>query len=225
MSWFTNAMSSSIGKKVLMALTGLFLVTFLIVHLSGNLQLLLNDGGKAFNIYAKFMTTNPVIKATSYLLYATFIVHIVWALIITVGNKKARPTGYAVQPGNVSSTWSSKNMGLLGTIILVFLVIHLKQFWYEMHWGGIPTANYDGMEYNDLYAVVNVAFHELWYVVLYTISMMALMFHLNHGFKSAFQSLGANHPKYNPLIKGVGFIIAIVIPALFAAIPIIMYMK
>ncbi len=218
-------MSSTIGKKVLMALTGLFLVTFLIVHLSGNLQLLVNDGGQAFNIYAKFMTTNPLIKTTSYLLYATFVVHIVWALLLSLQNKKSRPVGYAVQPGGVSSSWSSRNMGILGTIIFIFLIIHMKNFWYEMHWGGIPTATYDGVEYKDLYAVVDFAFGNILYVIGYTIAMLALMFHLYHGFKSAFQTLGVNHPKYTPVIKGLGYGIAIIIPALFAAIPIIMYLK
>jgi succinate dehydrogenase / fumarate reductase cytochrome b subunit len=225
MSWFTNAMSSTIGRKVLMALTGLFLIIFLIVHLTGNLQLLSSDGGKSFNIYAKFMTSNPFIKSTSYLLYATFLIHIIWAIILSANNRKSRPVGYAVQPGNVSSSWSSRNMGILGTVILIFLVIHLRNFWYEMHWGGINKVSYDGVEYKDLYTVVNASFAQWWYVALYTISMLGLMFHLFHGFKSAFQSLGVNHPKYTPLIKSVGYAIAIIIPALFAAIPIIMFLK
>jgi succinate dehydrogenase / fumarate reductase cytochrome b subunit len=225
MSWFTNAMSSTIGRKVLMALTGLFLIIFLIVHLTGNLQLLSSDGGKSFNIYAKFMTSNPFIKSTSYLLYATFLIHIIWAIILSAKNRQSRPVGYAVQPGNVSSSWSSRNMGILGTIILIFLVIHLRNFWYEMHWGGINKVSYDGVEYKDLYTVVNASFSQWWYVALYTVSMLGLMFHLYHGFKSAFQSLGVNHPKYTPLIKGVGYAIAIIIPALFASIPIIMFLK
>jgi len=225
MSWFTNAMSSTLGRKVLMALTGLFLIIFLIVHLSGNFQLLMDDGGKAFNIYAKFMTTNPVIKTTSYLLYATFIVHIIWAILLTTHNKKARPVGYAVTKGSTNSTWSSRNMGFLGTIIFIFLVIHLRNFWYEMHWGGIPKVNYDGSEVKDLYTVVNASFAQWWYVALYVVSMIGLMFHLFHGFKSAFQTLGLNHPKYNPVIKGVGYAFAVIVPALFAAIPIIMYLN
>lgn len=224
MSWFSNAISSTLGRKVLMALTGIFLILFLVVHLSGNLQLLLNDGGKAFNVYAKFMTTNPVIKSTSYLLYATFIVHIVWALLLTLQNKKARPVGYA-ESGSGSSTWSSRNMGILGTIILIFLVIHLRNFWYEMHWGEVPIATYDGESYKDLYKVVSFSFENIGYVILYVLSMVGLMFHLYHGFSSAFQTLGLNHPKYNPVIKGLGYGIAIIIPALFAAIPIIMYLK
>ncbi|MTI20457.1 succinate dehydrogenase cytochrome b subunit, partial [Fulvivirga sp. RKSG066] len=218
MSWFTNAMSSTLGRKVLMALTGLFLITFLIVHLSGNFQLLLDDGGEAFNVYAKFMTTNPIIKTTSYLLYATFLVHIIWAIILTVHNKKSRPVDYAMTKGSTNSTWSSRNMGILGTIILIFLIIHLRNFWYEMHWGGIETVNYDGEEYKDLYSVVSAAFSEWWYVAIYVAAMLGLMFHLFHGFKSAFQTLGLNHPKYNPVIRVVGYAIAVIIPALFASI-------
>ncbi|WP_306416811.1 hypothetical protein [Fulvivirga maritima] len=141
MSWFTNAISSSLGRKLLMALTGLFLIVFLVVHLIGNFQLLHHDGGQAFNTYARFMTSNPIIKTTSYLLYATFIIHIVWGIGLVVSNKKARPVGYNVSKGSTNSTWSSRNMGLLGTIIFIFLVIHLKNFWYEMHWGRDPYGN------------------------------------------------------------------------------------
>lgn len=223
MSWFTNAMSSTLGKKVIMALTGLFLVIFLVIHLSGNLQLLIDDEGRAFNIYAKFMTTNPLIKATSFILYASFIIHIIWAIILTVNNRSARPVSYAKTNG--SSTWSSRNMGILGTIVFIFLVIHLKNFWYVMHWGPITNVNYDGQEYRNLYATVYATFTQWWYVALYVIGMIGLMFHLYHGFASAFQTLGLNHVKYNPVIKFVGVAFAIIVPAVFAAIPIIIYLK
>lgn len=204
-----------------MALTGLFLITFLIVHLIGNLQLLHDDGGKAFNIYARFMTSNPLIKTVSYLLYASILVHVIWAILLTILNRKARGGSYAIT--NKSSAWTSRNMGVLGTIILVFLVIHMRQFWAEMHWGGIPTVNYDGEEVKDLYTVVALAFSEVWYVVLYVVCMAALSFHLWHGFSSAFQTLGLNHLKYNGVIDFVGRTIAIVIPAAFAWIPIEMF--
>lgn len=204
-----------------MALTGLFLITFLIVHLIGNLQLLHDDGGKAFNIYARFMTSNPLIKTVSYLLYASILVHVIWAILLTILNRRARGGSYAIT--NKSSAWTSRNMGVLGTIILVFLVIHLRQFWAEMHWGGIPTVNYDGEEVKDLYTVVALAFSEVWYVVLYVVCMAALAFHLWHGFSSAFQTLGLNHLKYNGVIDFVGRTIAIVIPAAFAWIPIEMF--
>jgi succinate dehydrogenase / fumarate reductase cytochrome b subunit len=221
MNWFTTFLSSSLGKKLIMALTGLFLITFLIVHLIGNLQLLHDDGGRAFNIYARFMTTNPLIKTVSYLLYTSIVVHAVWALLLTLQNRKARGSSYATI--NKSSAWSSRNMGVLGTVILVFIVIHMRQFWAEMHWGSVPMANYDGEEVKNLYEIVAFAFESPVYVGLYIISMVALAFHLWHGFASGFQTLGLNHAKYNGVIEFVGKVIAVVIPAAFAWIPIKMF--
>ena len=206
-----------------MALTGLFLILFLVVHLIGNFQLLKDDGGRAFNVYAHFMTSNPLIKVVSYVNYFFILLHIAVAIILTRRNAAARPKGYAVS--NNSSTWSSRNMGILGTIILIFLVIHLKGFWYEMHWGGIATANYDGTEYKDLFKVVDVAYAQIWYVAVYVISMIFLAFHLYHGFGSAFQTLGLNHVKYNPIIRFVGVAFSIIVPALFAVIPIVMFLN
>jgi len=116
-------------------------------------------------------------------------------------------------------------MGVLGTLILIFLVIHLKGFWYEMHWGGIPTVNIDGDEVKNLYSVVDAAYAELWFVALYVVSMLILAFHLWHGFASAFQTLGLNHLKYNPVILFIGRAFAIVVPALFALIPIWMFLN
>lgn len=223
MKWFLDLITSSLGKKLVMALTGLFLILFLAVHLAGNLQLLKHDGGKAFNIYAELMTTNPVIKSISYGNYAFIVVHFVLAGLLTRKNRSARGTeGYAVTSGK-SSAWSSRNMGILGTIILIFLVIHMKDFWAQMHWGGIGTANYEGKEVKDLYRIVALAFSEAWYVGLYVICMIGLAFHLWHGFASAFQTLGLNHLKYNPVINFVGKAFAIIVPALFALIPIMMF--
>ena len=222
MNWFLNLFSSTLGRKLLMALTGLFLILFLVVHLAGNLQLLKSDGGRAFNIYAQFMTTNPIIVAISYVNYTFILIHIIWAIILTRRNRAARgPEGYAVSKN--SSHWTSRNMGILGTFIALFLVIHLRGFWYEMHWGGIATANYDGVAYKDLYAVVDAAYSQWWYVLIYIVSMLLLAFHLFHGFGSAFQTLGLNHVKYNPIIKFVGVAFAIIVPALFALIPIVMF--
>jgi succinate dehydrogenase / fumarate reductase, cytochrome b subunit len=223
MNWFTDFFSSSIGRKVVMALTGLFLILFLVVHLIGNLQLLHNDQGQAFNIYAYTMTHNPFIKVVSYVNYAFIIIHIVWAIILSRKNRAARGAqGYAVSKN--SSTWSSRNMGILGTIILIFLVIHLKGFWYEMHWGDLNSQTYEGETYRDLYAVVNFAYSQPLYVLIYVVSMIFLAFHLYHGFGSAFQTLGLNHVKYNRLIKVVGVAFSIIVPALFALIPIWMYL-
>lgn len=223
MNWFTQLLTSTLGRKLIMALTGLFLILFLVVHLIGNLQLLHNDGGQAFNIYARFMTTNPLIVTVSYLNYTFILVHIIWAILLTVRNKKARGSeGYAVSKN--SSPWTSRNMGILGTFILIFLVIHLKGFWYEMHWGGIATVMYEGKEVKNLYAVVDLAYAQGWYVGIYVISMLILAFHLWHGFSSAFQTLGLNHVKYNNVINFVGKAFAIIVPALFALIPIWMFL-
>jgi succinate dehydrogenase / fumarate reductase, cytochrome b subunit len=223
MNWFTNFLSSTIGRKLLMALTGLFLIVFLVVHLIGNLQLLHADEGRAFNIYAQFMTSNPLIKTISYVNYFFILLHIFIALVLVLRNVSARKTGYAKT--NKTSTWSSRNMGFLGTIILIFLVIHLKGFWAEMHWGGIDTVDYDEVRYKNLYYVVNEAYNNIWYVAVYVVSMIALAFHLYHGFGSAFQTLGLNHVKYNGLIKVTGVAFSIIVPALFAMIPIVMYLN
>lgn len=223
MNWFTKLLSSTLGRKLLMALTGLFLVLFLVVHLIGNLQLLKNDNGEAFNVYAKFMTSNPLIVTISFVNYACILIHIIWALLLTIRNRSARGSqGYAVVKN--SSPWTSRNMGILGTFILIFLVIHLKGFWYEMHWGGIPTVNYDGVEVKNLYATVESAYAQGWYVGIYVFSMLILAFHLWHGFASAFQTLGLNHLKYNGAIAFVGKAFAIIVPGLFALIPIWMFL-
>jgi succinate dehydrogenase / fumarate reductase cytochrome b subunit len=223
MTWFTNFFSSSIGRKVVMALTGLFLILFLVVHLIGNLQLLHDDQGQAFNVYAYTMTHNPFIKVVSYVNYAFILIHVIWAIALSRRNRAARGAqGYAISKN--SSTWSSRNMGILGTIILIFLVIHLKGFWYEMHWGDLNSQTYDGKPYRDLFAVVDFAYSNVYYVLVYVVSMGFLAFHLYHGFGSAFQTLGLNHVKYNRLIKVAGVAFSIIVPALFALIPVWMYL-
>ncbi len=205
-----------------MALTGLFVILFLVVHLAGNLQLMYADEGRAFNVYAQFMTTNPLIKTISIVNFTLIAMHIVWAILLTVNNRRSRgPEGYAVSDN--SSHWTSRNMGLLGTFIFIFLVIHLRGFWYTMHWGPIEMVTYDGEQYKNLYAVVDAAYSQWWYVAIYVFSMLMLAFHLLHGFSSAFQTLGLNHVKYNPVIRFVGVAFALLVPALFALIPVYMY--
>jgi succinate dehydrogenase / fumarate reductase cytochrome b subunit len=206
-----------------MALTGLFLILFLVVHLIGNLQLLKSDQGQSFNVYAQFMTSNPLIIVIAYVNYTFILMHIIWSIILTGRNRAARgPEGYALNRN--SSQWTSRNMGILGTLIFIFLIIHLRSFWWEMKFGDIPTEMYDGVQTKNLYAVVDAAYGNLWFVVLYVVSMAVLAFHLFHGFGSAFQTLGLNHVKYNPVIKFVGVAFAIIVPALFALIPIYMYL-
>ena len=227
MSWFSNFLTSSIGRKMVMSLTGIFLILFLVVHLIGNLQLLYDDGGEKFNLYAKFMTTNPLIKTTSYLLYAFILIHAVQGWLLWRKNRQARgPQGYAVKTTKTVGTnsFAANNMGWLGTIIFLFLAIHLYQFWLQMKLGNLPMANYDGQEVKDLYAIVSVAYENVGFVIFYVVSMIVIGFHLIHGFQSAFQTLGINHSKYTPFIKGVGKIYAILVPLGFAIIPVYMYL-
>jgi succinate dehydrogenase / fumarate reductase cytochrome b subunit len=140
MSWLTQTLSSSIGKKVLMSLTGLFLCLFLVVHLIGNLQLFKDDGGYAFNTYAVMMTTFPPIKIISYFNYFFILFHAFWGIYLEVQNKKARKVKYAVVKNQ--SSWSSRNMALLGTILLVYIVVHMGDFWYKFHNEPLPYVQY-----------------------------------------------------------------------------------
>jgi succinate dehydrogenase / fumarate reductase, cytochrome b subunit len=222
MNWFTKFLSSTLGRKLIMALTGLFLILFLVIHLAGNLQLMKSDGGRAFNEYAQFMATFGPIQFISKVNYALILVHVIWSIWLGVQNRKARgEQSYAIT--NSASTWSSRNMGILGTLILLFLVFHLQGFWWRMHNGPINPVDYDGKTINNLYEVVDTAYGMGWYVGIYVISMAVLGFHLWHGFASAFQTLGLNHLKYNPFITFVGKTFAIVVPLLFAIIPVYMY--
>jgi len=232
MNWFISAVSSSIGKKVMMALTGLFLCSFLTIHLIGNLQLLKLDGGEAFNTYANFMSHNPLIQFISKGNFVIILAHAVISIFLTRQNQKARPVSYQVTSGSVNSKWNSRNMGILGTIILVFIAVHLYHFYAAVHYGitFIPTQTYlnefgQPVVLLDLYFQVIEAFKVEWIVAFYVFSMIAMGYHLNHGFASAFQSLGLNHVKYNGLIRVVGFGFSILIPAAYAAIPLIIYFR
>lgn len=140
MSWLTKTLTSSIGKKVLMALTGLFLCTFLVVHLIGNLQLFKNDGGYAFNNYAVFMTTFPVIKVISYVNYFLILFHAVWGIYLTYKNKQARPVAYAMVKN--SSSPFSRYMAVFGVILLVYIAVHMSDFWYKYHNVNLPYVQY-----------------------------------------------------------------------------------
>ena len=228
MNWFTKFLTSSIGRKLIMSLTGLFLIVFLLVHLIGNFQLLIPDGGEAFNVYAQFMTTNPVIKFTSYGLYTFILLHAVQGWLLWAKNKKARGgQGYAVQATRAIGTNAgiAKRMGAIGTIVFIFLMLHLYQFWFQMHWGGVEMATYDDVQVKDLYSLVKATYMNPIYVLFYVVSMFVVGAHLMHGFQSSFQTLGLNHQKYTPFIKLLGNAYSILIPLGFAIIPIYMYVR
>jgi len=225
MRWLIDFLGSSIGKKLLMGLTGLFLILFLIIHLIGNLQLLIQDGGKMFNVYAKFMTTNPVIKFISIGLYIGILLHAIQGILIAWDNKKAKGSRYAINTYE-NGTWMSKNMALLGTLVFFFLCIHMGDFWYKVKFtDSITMVSYDGVEMKDLYGRVYTAFSELWIVIIYLIGLIALALHLIHGFQSAFTTLGLRHKKYTPIINVLGIGYSILIPIAYATIPIWVLIK
>ena len=263
-------LKSSLAKKYWMALTGLFLCTFLAGHLAGNLQLIFGDALQ-FNQYALFMTTNPAVKLLSYVTYISILFHAIDGIVLTIQNQKARPIGYAKENQSANSNWASRNMAILGSLILVFIITHMVNFWAVMHFdenmplqtttidvggqkqdfylttdgGYLPKAQidqnavviknrtefYDAVAnvklkegYKDLHKITFAFFQDAKYgliaTIAYVIAMFVLAFHLLHGFASAFQSLGANNPKYNGLIRGFGKGFAILVPLLFAIIPV-----
>lgn len=259
-------LKSSITKKYWMAFTGLFLCIFLLGHLAGNLQLIFGDALQ-FNQYALFMTTNPAVKILSYLTYGSLLFHAIDGILLTIQNNKARPIGYALNKPERNSRWASRNMAILGSLILIFIILHMKSFWAVMHFDeniplqttmievqpGMPaqefyltttgsympignvevrnvTEFYDSAAnvkiaegYKDLYKITVDFFKDpkygLVYTILYVLSMVVLMFHLLHGVASAFQSIGINGHKYKPTIRVVAKIFAVVVPFLFAIIP------
>ena len=263
-------LKSSLAKKYWMALTGLFLCLFLAGHLAGNLQLIFGDALQ-FNQYALFMTTNPAVKLLSYVTYISILFHAIDGILLTIQNKKARPIGYAKENPGANSAWASRNMAVLGTLILVFIVTHMVNFWAVMHFdesmplqtitidvggqkqefylttdgGYLPkmqveqkaveirnrTEFFDASAkvklkdgYKDLHKITFAFFQDAQYgliaTIMYVLAMFVLAFHLLHGFASAFQSLGANNPKYNGLIRGFGKGFAVIVPLLFATIPV-----
>jgi len=280
-------LKSSIVKKYWMALTGLFLCLFLAGHLAGNLQLIFGTSLQ-FNEYALFMTTNPAVKLLSYLTYISIIFHAIDGIMLTIQNKKARPIGYAKTDGS-SSSFASRNMAVLGTVILVFIATHMVNFWAKMHFDknmplmvktieiqpGMPQDFYVGRSTGQYYPVdqvgkegeviqaglpqkqlvikngtelynpqVNVkmgdlykdlhkltldffkdAKYGLFFTIGYVLAMIALAFHLWHGFQSAFQSIGVNSSKLTPVVKFFGKAFAIIVPLLFAIIPVILHFK
>ncbi|NML66541.1 succinate dehydrogenase cytochrome b subunit [Hymenobacter sp. RP-2-7] len=216
MNWFTKTFTSSIGRKIIMSLTGLFLCTFLVVHLIGNFQLFKNDDGVAFNVYSHFMGHNPIIRTIEWGLVLGFGFHIYEALMLTTRNKSARSHKYDQFHAEQNSEWTSRNMGILGSIILIFLLVHLYNFFWRARFG---TLDPDINKNDDLYKLVVSSFHQWWYVLLYVAAQASLGYHLWHGFRSGFQTLGLNHRKYMPLIKNFGYAFAVIVSAGFASMP------
>ncbi len=218
MSSLSKAFTSSVGRKFVMGLTGLFLISFLILHVSINALIFFNDSGETFNAAAHFMSSNIIVRILEIGLFAGIILHIVQALMLTSQNKAARPQGYAFNNPSANSKWYSRSMGLLGTLILMFLVLHLYHFWWPT-----KVAFYTDQEHNTFQNMVMI-FQELWVVVVYVLGVISLGYHLLHGFQSSFQTMGWNHKKWTPVVKTVGMWFSIIVPIIFALMPISIYL-
>jgi succinate dehydrogenase / fumarate reductase cytochrome b subunit len=219
MTW-KQVFTSSIGKKLVMSLTGLFLILFLIIHVSLNACIWANDNGAMFLAGAHFMGGTVVPRVLEIGLFAGLLLHIIQGFMLTAQNQQKRSQGYAVNYGNRGSKWYSRSMGLLGTIILLFLVVHISNFW-------LPNRANQGFllgEEINLYEKMKVEFSELWVVILYVVGCISLAYHLAHGFQSAFRTLGVHNKKYNLMLTSLGYGFSVIVPLAFALMPISFYL-
>lgn len=224
MNW-SHIFTSSIGKKIVMALTGLFLVIFLVVHCYVNANVFFSNPEENFNRAAHFMGTNILIRITEIGLFAGFILHIVQGYKLELLNRSSRKNKYAVTAGNKTSKWYSRSMALLGTLILLFLIVHLVHFWVPSRFGGLEPFVYNGIEHHNLYAQMKNVFAEPIWVVLYLVGCFSLSWHLLHGIQSAAQTLGWTNAAYFGTIQKIGIVFSVLIPLIFALMPVFMHFE
>lgn len=227
-----NLLCSSIGKKLIMSISGLFLISFLLIHLTLNSFLLLHDGGEMFNAAAHFMKTNPLIKLVEPVLGLGFIIHIVYASILTRQNQKARGTSaYASGNATTGVSWASKNMMVLGVTMAAFLIVHIANFWIKMKFTGSDLLTekeilIGGVETHveNAYALVNATFGQLWIVAVYVVGSLGLAIHLSHGFWSAFQTVGFSNDVWRTRFSYLGAAIAWAIGLGFSLIAVLQFL-
>ncbi len=210
----------SLTRKLWMSVTGLFLCLFLVVHLAGNILLLFpaEEARSLYNAYSAALTSSKVIKVISIVLYASIIAHAAVSVVLAVSARRARGrVRYARERPSATSPWAARSMELLGVVLLVFLVIHMRTFWFTYHWGAIGIDDHGN---KDLYGVVVEAFSRPWYVLLYVGSMAALAIHLYHGVESGFRTLGLHHHRFLAVVGWLGRAFAIAVGALFSLLPV-----
>jgi succinate dehydrogenase / fumarate reductase, cytochrome b subunit len=206
--------SSSIAKKVLMSLTGLFLMVFLTEHLIGNLLLFANDNGALYEAYGHFLVVNPVIRMIEILLFLSIAAHAVLGTILWWSNRQTRPVKYRKYRLKDNTPLWSRTTIVTGSVVFLFLVIHLRSFFVPVRLGSEPVSEYE---------LVLQAFANPWYSGFYLIALLLLGYHLRHGFQSAFQTLGLRNKTYTPVIDVVAFVFWFIIPLLYATIPVYFY--
>ena len=201
-----------------MSFTGIFLILFLIVHVALNACIWANDEGAMFTRGAHFMGANIVPRILEIGLFAGLLLHIIQGLMLEFSNRSKRGVNYAVSYSK-GSKWYSRSMGLLGTIILIFLVIHLSDFWFPNRTSKGLTLD-DGI---DLYDRMRIEFQETWVVIVYVLGCLSLGYHLAHGFQSAFRTIGVHNKRYNAIFSCLGFGFAIIVPLAFIMMPLSFY--
>lgn len=220
---------SSIGQKFIMCLTGFFLIAFLLVHLTLNSFIIFDDTGDLFNQGAHFMGTNPIIKIVEPVLAFGFILHIFLASYLTLKNQRTRPQNYSTKKMGKSSSWASRNMFVLGSLILIFLVIHIINFYWKIKFTGDPLlteVEVNGEHMENAFALVTSMFLTWqWSVAIYVAGSVILGIHLYHAFWSAFQTLGWSNLKWRKILSVLGFLYALVIGCGFAIIPLWVLIK
>lgn len=224
----SNFLTASIGRKFLMSITGLFLMMFILVHLTLNLFLVFDDSGDLFNLGAHFMATNPAIKIMEPILALGFLVHIIWSLLISFQNMKARPVAYKVSQKTNSSTWASRNMLILGALILVFLALHIINFFCVIKFDAesMGKAVIDGVQMEDTYTLVAGLFKtSVVYDILYVAGGILLGLHLTHGFWSAFQTIGLSNKVWISRLQLVAKVFAFLVALGFSIIPLYFLIK
>ena len=210
MGWIVQSFTSSIGKKILMALTGTLLMLFLLYHFAGNLTMYF--GREVFTTYVETLAIfHPIVRVIEVILATIFLSHAFYGIWLWIQNKKARPGKYAVNASSQNSDVFSRTTLLSGSVIFIFLVIHLQTIWYAFNFSP---------EKPELWDIMTGWFSNPYYSGLYVLAMILLGYHLNHGFQSAFQTFGWNHKKYFPIVKAIGLIYTIIIAAGFASMPI-----
>lgn len=217
------AFRASVGRKLLVSLTGLFLVVFLIVHLGVNLTLV--AGRDAYNAAAHFMGTNPLILAMRPVLALGFVLHIAVSAWLWVGNRGARPERYAVVDHAGSSAWAARNMLVLGALVVAFLALHLSSFSLRLAFGDPPMTELHGVAVKDVYALVTARFGVAWYSALYVAAIALLGLHLSHGAQSALQTLGLSDAGWRGRWSLLGNLYAMIVAVGFAFLPVFFFVR
>lgn len=220
---FSTALQTTIGRKILTGLTGIFLTLFLVAHLSGNLSLLAGDQGEAFNKYALFLhDLGPLLWLAEIILVALFLIHAYIGISIYINKKKARPVGYKSyksQGGPSKQNFASTSMLITGGTVLIFVILHVLHFKYHVFSPQTYMTSYDGKEMVDLARHVEIAFTNPWIVLAYSAVMLMIGIHLKHGVWSAFISLGAKNPKLTPVLYTIGGVVALLLALGFLLLP------